>query len=191
MWKWVVIIALVMFGVTSVSVGAEDAPPKQEDQQAQLRDALARIEALEKRVASLEGELAEARKAGPSRRVGQPAVKADEPGVWAKDTKLSGTITNSRGDRAATAVVVSSSKDRVLLRVTNEFGVRDWDVRVNGSAASLAGSRIVSSKFGNQLKDLKIAGTIDATSLKMGGTWTWQGPGGSAPENIRLELKVD
>src|SRR3954470_22933702 len=114
MWKWLVLVVAVVVGIASVSVRADDAAPgKQEDVQAQLRDALVRIEALEKRVASLEGELAEARKAGPSRRVGQPAVKAEEAGVWAKDTKLSGTITNARGDRAATAVVLSSAKDRV------------------------------------------------------------------------------
>jgi hypothetical protein len=183
---------VVSVGVASVSVRADDAAPgKQEDVQAQLREALARIEALEKRVTSLEGELAEARKAGPARRVGQAAVKAEEAGVLGKDAKLSGTFTNGAGEHAATAVVLSSSKDRVMLRITNEYGTRDWDVKVDGSAATLVGTRIVSAKLSNQLKNLKVAGTIDATSLKLAGSWTWQGPAGSGPENMRLELKAD
>src|SRR5262245_40966157 len=143
MGKRLVTLMMVLSVVFFRLVQAQDAPATKEaglvELRAQLEQALARIEALEKRIKSLEANLADARAPGSSRRADQPAAKADDRDapVMSKDTKLTGTFQNAHGNHAATAVVLNASKDRVVLRITNEYGTRDWDIKVQGGKATL------------------------------------------------------
>ena len=104
------------------------------------------------------------------------------------NSKWGGTFHNRVGGHDAEATVQSQSGSNVVIRVSvGDYGTRDWDFTVSGNNLVLNECRIVHTKFGNEIKNIKVSGSIQEGKLSVSGSWIYQG-GGAGGESISLDL---
>ncbi len=125
-----------------------------------------------------------------------PGKKVDESASYfPKGTQVAGTMSSPKsGNIAMKGSVITRTATTAVLRMTNTFGTRDFEVAIKNGDAVLASTRVVSVANGgppNQLLDIKIKGRADAETLKLSGTWHVKGPAGSYVTDVDFDLKAN
>jgi hypothetical protein len=202
-------VALTLFALVPFARADEPATAAtQTSQEARIAELEKKLAAAIVRIEALEADAAKRQPSASGVATGKqparstttkpltPGKKVDESvSYFPKGTQVTGTMSSPKtGNIAMKGSVITRTSTTAVLRMTNTFGTRDFEVAIKNGDAALASTRVVNVANGgppNQLLDIKIKGKADAETLKLSGTWHVKGPAGSYATDVEFDLKAN